>query len=123
MSRRDSSDTRAISARLCSEIIRLPRDTIMEITFRPGPEESVKIQGKARPSRRVAFSDGSSEFTAWVSPAGRMLRLDQPASGLRVERVADARPIANPTAVKPATPAGTPGAPISPPPVKPPGGR
>ena len=93
-----------------------PRDTLMEISCRPGASETVAVQGRQRPAQRVVLTDGSNEFTAWVAASGQMLRLDQPAAGLRVERVSLAsKKIENP-ALKPTAPAATPGSKISPPP-------
>ncbi len=93
-----------------------PRDTLMEISCRPGASETVAVQGRRRPAQRVLLTDGSNDFTAWVATSGQMLRLDQPAAGLRVERVSLAsKKVENP-ALKPATPVATPGAKISPPP-------
>ena len=63
-----------------------PRDSVMEIVLRPGPAETIQLNGKPRLTRRVLLSDGTSEFIAWVSARGAMLRLEQPATGLRVER-------------------------------------
>ena len=99
-----------------------PRDTVMEISCRPGASESIPVQGRPRPAQRVLLTDGTNEFTAWVATSGQMLRLDQPAAGLRVERVSlVAKKIENPAA-KPVAPAVAPGAKISPPP-PPPGKR
>lgn len=93
-----------------------PRDTLMEIACRPGTSETVAVQGHQRAAQRVLLTDGSNEFTAWVATSGQMLRLDQPAAGLRVERVSLAsKKIENP-ALKPDTPAAAPGSKISPPP-------
>jgi len=64
-----------------------PRDTILDISCRPGDVEKVTVQGKAYSAQRVSLSDGASEFTAWIAPSGQMLRLEQPAAGLRVERL------------------------------------
>ncbi len=64
-----------------------PRDTILHVAFRPGAVEKLSVQGKSYQAQRVTLGDGTSEFTAWVAPSGQMLRLDQPAAGLKVERV------------------------------------
>ena len=94
-----------------------PRDTIMTISCEPGATENVQVQGKAYPALRVAFSDGTSTFDAWVAKSGQMLRLDQPAAGMRVERVSlVAKKVPNPALKKPpAEPAVEPGAKITPP--------
>ena len=64
-----------------------PRDSVMEILLSPGPRETIQLNGKPRSARQILLSDGSSRFIAWVSENGAMLRLDQPATGLRVERI------------------------------------
>jgi len=37
-------------------------------------------------ARKLKFSDTTTEFFAWVSPAGNLLRIEQPASGIKAER-------------------------------------
>jgi hypothetical protein len=92
-----------------------PRDSLMGITCRPGASETIPVQGRQRSAQRVLLSDGTNEFTAWVATSGQMLRLDQPAAGLRVERVSlAAKKIENPAA-KPAAPAAASGSRVSPP--------
>jgi hypothetical protein len=103
-----------------------PRDTILQVSLHPeARDEKIEWGKDTLNTRRYTISDGSSEFIAWVGPDGRMLRLEQPASGLRVIR--DPKPMADPTA--PAAPAKKPSAkkpaPAKPPasatPAKPPG--
>lgn len=92
-----------------------PRDSVMAITCRPGANETIPVQGRQRPAQRVLLTDGTNEFTAWVASSGQMLRLDQPAAGLRVERVSLAsKKVENPS-VKPAPPTAAPGAKVNPP--------
>ncbi len=67
-----------------------PRDTVLDVLMRPGVTDTITWSGRKVTARRVTLSDGSSEFTAWVAKAGHMLRLEQAATGLRVER--DIRP-------------------------------
>jgi len=62
------------------------RDTTLEIMIRPGADETIQLGGAPRSARRVTLSDGMSEFVIWISPRGSMLRLTQPATGLRVDR-------------------------------------
>ncbi|MEO5616836.1 MAG: hypothetical protein ABIS67_03615 [Candidatus Eisenbacteria bacterium] len=74
---------RPISVVVLSE----PRDSVMEIQFRPGTSETIRLDGKPRTARKVSLSDGYNEFVAWISPRGSMLRLEQPALGVRVDRL------------------------------------
>jgi hypothetical protein len=88
-----------------------PRDTVLDIRIAPGATESITLAGVARNARRVGLSDGESEFLVWLSPEGRMLRLTQPATGLRVDRELAApkrRPAATGTKPTSASPAAKP---------------
>jgi hypothetical protein len=81
-----------------------PRDTVFDITVRPGATETRRWSGKSIPMKKVTLTDGTSEFIAWLSPEGRMLRLEQPVTALRVERdPAGPDSTAHKAAVKPAT--------------------
>ena len=74
-----------------------PRDTILQVSLRPEPSDEKLAWGKdTLNTRRYTISDGSSEFVAWIGPDGKMLRLEQPASGLRVIR--DPKPLPDPNA-------------------------
>lgn len=99
-----------------------PRDSVMDIRFRPGATESIQMNGKPRTARKVSLSDGYNEFVAWISPRGSMLRLEHPAIGVRVDRVLATAPAKPATKVAPAGSAGpkaspptTPGKPKTPP--------
>lgn len=109
---------RPISVVVLSE----PRDSVLEIRFRPGVTETIQFNGKPRSARKVSLSDGYSEFVAWISPRGSMLRLEQPAIGVRVDRVitasapapvkrAAARPAPAGSAIPKANPPTSPGKP------------
>lgn len=96
---------RPISVVVLSE----PRDSVMDVQFRPGPTETIQMNGKPRTARRVSLSDGYNEFVAWLSPRGSMLRLEQPALGVRVDRVlAAAKAKSAGAAPKASAPAATP---------------
>jgi len=105
-----------------------PRDSVMQISLRPEPRNEKLAWGKDSVStRRYTISDGSNEFVAWIGPDGKMLQLEQAASGLRVVR--DPRPMpipaktASPASSKPSPPKKTQPAkpPASAPSPKPPG--
>jgi hypothetical protein len=95
-----------------------PRDSVMQISLRPEPRNEKLAWGKDSVStRRYTISDGSSEFVAWIGPDGKMLQLEQAASGLRVVR--DPRPVTAPG--KTASPASSKSSPAKKaPPAKPP---
>jgi hypothetical protein len=99
------------------------RDTVLDLMCRPGPTETVQVQGKPQPARRVSLSDGTTDFVAWVATSGQMLRFELPAAGFRVERQSlVSKKIPNPTA-KAAAPAGAPPPKVSPPSPAPAGKR
>lgn len=62
------------------------RDTLVRATATDLGTETIRWDMKPTEARKIRFSDGSSDFIAWVAPHGVMLRLEQPISGLRVER-------------------------------------
>ena len=69
-----------------------PRDTVLQITLSPEPKDEPLAWGKGSIStRRYTITDGSNEFLAWIDAKGRMVKLEQPASGLRVLR--DPKPL------------------------------
>jgi hypothetical protein len=62
------------------------RDTVLNVTARKLGTEPMKWGTQTVQAQKVSLSDERSQFTAWMSPQGRMLRLTQDAVGLRVER-------------------------------------
>jgi hypothetical protein len=68
-------------------VLGAPRDTVLDVSLRPEPKDEPLTWGARTVSaRRYTLSDGNSEFIAWIGADGRMLQLEQPASGLRVVR-------------------------------------
>jgi hypothetical protein len=67
-------------------MIREPTDTVLEIKIVPGATETIRWNNRPVQARRMTLTDGTGSFTAWVSTKGRMLRLEEPLTGLRVER-------------------------------------
>ena len=67
------------------------RDTVLEATVTDLGADSIRWGARPVAARKLSISDRRTEFSVWVSPAGRMLRLTQPEAGLRVER--DAPPV------------------------------
>lgn len=63
-----------------------PRDTVLEVTMRPGALDSITWQGRKVTARRITLTDGRTEFLTWTAKAGHLLRLEEPVTGLRVER-------------------------------------
>lgn len=75
-------------------LLRDELDQVTDITVTDLGTETIRWGARAVVARKLRFSDSYAIFHAWVGPQGYMLRLEQPASGLRVER--------EPPAVKPA---------------------
>ncbi len=66
------------------------RDTTLELTATDAGSESIRWGARAIQARRLEIGDERLKFVAWASPSGRMLRLAEAVSGLRVERQAAA---------------------------------
>ncbi len=64
----------------------LPRDTTVEAHIRKLGRESVRVEGLTYPCEKLGITDPFSQFYAWMTPHGRMLRFTLPKVGLRVER-------------------------------------
>jgi hypothetical protein len=67
-------------------MIREPTDTVFQIRVIPGADETIRWNSRPVATHRVTLTDGTSSFVAWLSSKGRMLRLEEQRSGLRVER-------------------------------------
>jgi hypothetical protein len=85
-----SFDTRPIAV-----LVLGPRDTLLEASVSDLGHETIRWGARPVSARKLRISDASTEFLAWVSPAGHMLRLEQPSTHLKVERAAAAvrRPV------------------------------
>ena len=71
-----------------------PRDTLLEARAVVLPSETIRWGAKPVLARRLQIvADQQTTFNLWVSPQGHMLRLTEPAGGLRAER--------DPPAIKP----------------------
>ncbi len=62
------------------------KDTAVDGRVRRLGKESLKLGAQTVVAEKFEIKDPWSDFYAWVSPSGRMLRLTLPALGLRVER-------------------------------------
>jgi hypothetical protein len=64
-----------------------PRDTLLEGEATDLGTETIRWGARPVQARKLAISDRTTRFVAWVSPVnGHMLRLVQAENGLRVER-------------------------------------
>jgi hypothetical protein len=64
-----------------------PRDTLLEARVVVLPSETIRWGGRPVVARRLqVVADSQTTFTLWVGSRGQMLRLSEPAGGLRAER-------------------------------------
>jgi hypothetical protein len=64
------------------------RDTMVACTVTDAGEETIRWASRPVLARKLVIADAAMSFTAWFSPDGRMLRLEQPQAGIRVDRKA-----------------------------------
>jgi len=70
--------------------------SVVEITMTRGPVEKLGQGDVVVTTQRVIMTDGLTQLVAWIDPEGRMMKMEAPREGLRVERVLPAKP-AKPT--------------------------
>ncbi|MGH7729801.1 MAG: hypothetical protein ACRENJ_00955 [Candidatus Eiseniibacteriota bacterium] len=64
-----------------------PRDTLLEARAVVLPSETIRWGAKPVVARKLQIvADTQTTFTLWVGPNGQLLRLSEPAGGLRAER-------------------------------------
>jgi hypothetical protein len=62
-------------------------DSLYVMQLRDSGTETIPWGGKPVVTRRASVGDGSQRYMMWMAPDGRMLRLENASSGLRVDRV------------------------------------
>ena len=62
------------------------RDSLVDATVTDTGNETLRWGGRAVQARKLVIADEQTSYTAWFSPDGRMLRLEQPRFGIRVDR-------------------------------------
>ena len=62
------------------------RDTMIEATATDLGSETIRWGARPILARKLAIGDARTKFIAWAAPGGRLLRLAETQSGLRVER-------------------------------------
>jgi hypothetical protein len=63
-----------------------PRDSLVDATVTDIGRETLRWGGRPVVARKLVIADEQTAFTTWVSPDGRMLKLEQPLAGIRVDR-------------------------------------
>ena len=63
-----------------------PRDSVVTATLEDRGTETLRWGNAPVTARRVELTDRSSRYTMWMDSTGRMLRLENAWSGVRVER-------------------------------------
>lgn len=77
---------RAFVTRPVNMLILGPRDTVVTATVEDGGTETLKWGTGPVTARRVTLTDRDSRYVMWMDATGRMLRLENAWSGVRVER-------------------------------------
>jgi len=67
------------------------KDSVISASATDLGTEEIRWGSRQVQARKLRLADPATQFIAWVSPAGRMLRLSQPEAGIRVER--EPRPV------------------------------
>jgi hypothetical protein len=62
------------------------KDSVISASATDLGTEEIRWGSRQVQARKLRLADPSTQFIAWVSPAGRMLRLSQPEAGVTVER-------------------------------------
>jgi hypothetical protein len=62
------------------------KDSVISASATDLGTEEIRWGSRQVQARKLRFADPATQFIAWVSPVGRMLRLSQPETGLRIER-------------------------------------
>jgi hypothetical protein len=77
---------RAFVTRPVNMLILGPRDTVVTATLSDGGTETLRWGTGPTTARRVTLTDRTSEYVMWMDATGRMLRLENAWSHVRVER-------------------------------------
>jgi hypothetical protein len=62
------------------------RDTVVETTVSDLGTETIRWAARPVAARKLLIADATTRFTAWISPDGRLLRMEQSEAGILVER-------------------------------------
>ena len=61
-------------------------EQVVDLWLTRGPAEPVLLRGKRMDAQRVELTDKLTNLVAWMDKNGRLLKLEAPGQGLRVER-------------------------------------
>jgi hypothetical protein len=79
-------------------------EQVVDLFLTRGPLEPIVVRGRKVDARRVDFTDKLTNLVGWMDDQGRLLKLEAPGQGLRVERgpeIAAKGALAEPAAKKP----------------------
>lgn len=65
-------------------------DTTIIATVTDLGQEAIRWASRSVQARKLSMTEGKNEYLLWISPKGYMIRLAQPALGIRIERAAPA---------------------------------
>jgi hypothetical protein len=82
---------RSLQGKLCDRrpitvFVLGPRDSLVAATVTDVGNETLRWAGRPVQARKLVIADEQTSYTTWFSPEGRMLRLEQPRFGVRVDR-------------------------------------
>ncbi len=61
-------------------------EQVVDLFLTRGPVETIIVRGRRMDGRRVDFTDKLTKLVGWLDEEGRLLKLEAPGQGLRVER-------------------------------------
>jgi len=64
-------------------------EQVVDLWLTRGATEAIVVRGKKVEAQRVDLTDKMTNLVAWMDPSGRMMKLEAPGQGLRVERGPD----------------------------------
>jgi hypothetical protein len=84
-------------------------EQVVDLFLKKGPVEPIVVRGHRVDARRIELTDKLTNLVAWMDEHGRLMKLEAPGQGLRVERgpeiaekdAAPAKPAAKKPAVRP----------------------
>ena len=77
---------RAFRTRPINLLVLSKSDTLVEATATDLGTETLRWGQKPVQARKFKIADATSEFYTWMAPHGVMIKMEQPATGLRVVR-------------------------------------
>jgi hypothetical protein len=74
------------SERTMHTMILSAHDTLTDVTAEDRGLDTLRYGNRPVRARKLSIGDSSTRYLVWMGPDGHMLKLEQPESGLRLER-------------------------------------